>query len=164
MATVYGPAPRLPSARDTTTALPSTATIPCAARQFRHAFGIAPLGRDNPVSYSQPHPREARFTRSIYQSRASAASTILAILRRSAQVSSNDPVGFGAFPARCRCHRKRVCQSPCPRGTSRFFVGASALLMARSTAATAADLVGAWPMINMSATDADHFQTPRSTP
>jgi hypothetical protein len=46
-------------ARDITTALPSTATSPCAARQFRHAFGIAPLGRDNPVNYSQPHPREA---------------------------------------------------------------------------------------------------------
>jgi hypothetical protein len=52
----------LPS-RDTTTAPPSLATGLDSARHLRHASGTAPLGRDNPVNYSQPHPREAKFTR-----------------------------------------------------------------------------------------------------
>ena len=52
----------LPS-RDTTTAPPSLATSLDSARHLRHASGTAPLGRDNPVNYSQPHPREAKFTR-----------------------------------------------------------------------------------------------------
>ena len=56
------------------------------------------------------------------------------------------------------------CQSPRSGGTSRTFVGASALSMARSAAAAAADLVDAWPMINKFATDADHFQTPGLMP
>jgi hypothetical protein len=45
--------------RDKTTAPPSIATSLDSARRLRHACGIAPLGRDNPVNYSQPHPREA---------------------------------------------------------------------------------------------------------
>jgi hypothetical protein len=45
----------LPS-RDTTTAPPSIATSLDSVRHLRHAFGIAPLGRDNPVNCSQPHP------------------------------------------------------------------------------------------------------------
>lgn len=66
--------------------------------------------------------------------------------------------------ARFRRHRKGVCQSPRSGGTSRTLFGASARSMAFSAATTAADLVGSRPTINMSATDADHFQTPRSTP
>src|SRR5271169_3765680 len=51
---------------DMTTAPPSTATSPGSARRFRHASGIAPLGRDNPVNFSRPHPCEAaQFTKSL---------------------------------------------------------------------------------------------------
>ena len=80
----YRPVSRFPSARDMTTALPSTATSPGVARQFRHAFGTAPLGHDIPVNDSSPHPREARFTSPIYLSRGSLAFLNLAILRRRA--------------------------------------------------------------------------------
>jgi hypothetical protein len=67
--------------RDTTTAPPSIATGLDSARQFRHAIGIAPLGRGNPVNYSQPHPREAsNLQKGFYLSRDIGALMILAIL------------------------------------------------------------------------------------
>jgi hypothetical protein len=82
---------------DTTTAPPSIATILDSARHLRHAFGIAPLGRDNLVNYSQPHPREAaQFTRAFYLSRDMGALTILAVLRQIGRLryklQSNDRV------------------------------------------------------------------------
>jgi hypothetical protein len=68
---------------DTTTAPPSIATSLDSARRSRHAFGIAPLGRDNPVNYSQPHPREAaNLQNQCYLSREIDALTILAVLRQ----------------------------------------------------------------------------------
>ena len=76
----------LPS-RDTTTALPSLATSLDSARHFWHAYDIAPLGRDNPVNYSQAHPREAaQFTRAFYLSRDIGAPTILAVLRQTGRL------------------------------------------------------------------------------
>jgi hypothetical protein len=73
--------------RDKTTALPSIATSLDSARHLRHAYGIAPLGRDNPANYSQPHPREAaQFTKVFYLSRDIGALTILAVLRQTGRL------------------------------------------------------------------------------
>jgi hypothetical protein len=47
-------------------------------------------------------------------------------------------------------------------GTGRSFFGASARSIAFWAAATASDLVASRPIITTPATDADHFQTPRS--
>jgi len=49
-------------------------------------------------------------------------------------------------------------------GRSRRLTGVSALLMARSAAATAAGLFVAFPITSKFATDVDHGQTPRSMP
>jgi hypothetical protein len=74
---------------DTTTAPPSLATTLDSAHHFRHASGIAPPGRDNPVNYSRPHPREAaQFTRGSYLSRDICALKILAVLRQR-RIASN---------------------------------------------------------------------------
>src|ERR1700690_1701057 len=68
---------------DTTTVPPSRATSLDFACRSRHASGIAPLGRDNPVNYSQPHPREAaNLQNQFYLSREIDALTILAVLRQ----------------------------------------------------------------------------------
>jgi hypothetical protein len=72
---------------DTTTAPPSIAKGLDSARRFRHAIGIAPPGHDNPVNYSQPHPREvANLQNAIYLSRDIGALTILAVLRQTARL------------------------------------------------------------------------------
>src|SRR5712672_1255560 len=49
-------------------------------------------------------------------------------------------------------------------GISRTFFAASARSIAFSAPVTASDLIAAWPLITTPATDAVHFQTPRSTP
>ena len=55
------------------------------------------------------------------------------------------------------------------RGTRRTVFGASARFFRAPgqspfwAAATASDLIAAWPMTTTPATDADHFQTPRSS-
>jgi hypothetical protein len=91
----------LPS-RDTTTAPPSLATNLDSVRRLRHAFGIAPLGRDNPVNYSQPHPREAQLTRVIYLSRESDARTILAILRQREELHETKMEKAGRLASNCQ--------------------------------------------------------------
>src|SRR5712672_2344995 len=62
-------------------------------------------------------------------------------------------------------HANCVCQSQrLGSGTSRTFFSASARPIAFLAAVTASDLFAAWPMITTPATDAVHFQTPRSMP
>jgi hypothetical protein len=107
---------------DTTTAPPSIATSPDSARHLRHAFGIAPLGRDNLVNYSQPHPREAaQFTRAFYLSRDMGALTILAVLRQIGRLrhklQSNDRV---FSDQRIRTPRGRLCPFSSRRAVSQL--------------------------------------------
>jgi hypothetical protein len=61
-------------------------------------------------------------------------------------------------------YRIAHAQSQSSGGTSRTFFAASARSIAFSAAATALDLIAASPMITTPATDAVHFQTPRSRP